>query len=96
MPLPWINNFDGSLDHKLSIWQKTKLLIQNKFSMINARIKLRHVVSDLELKIIHLNSLVLIPTLNLFDKRPDVKKICHVREVCINEKITRQLIHKVD
>tara|TARA_B100001093_G_C26823817_1_gene1013121 strand:- start:389 stop:1573 length:1185 start_codon:yes stop_codon:yes gene_type:complete len=96
MPLPWINNFDGSLDHKLSIWKKTKLFIQNKFSMINARIKLRHIVSDLELKIIHINSLVLIPVINLLDKRPDVKKICHVREVCINEKITRKLIHNVD
>ena len=96
MPLPWVNNFDGSLDHKHSIWEKTKLLIQNKFSMINARIELRCIVSDQEFKIIHLNSLVLIPILSLLDNRPDVKKICHVREVCINEKITRKLLHKVD
>jgi glycosyltransferase involved in cell wall biosynthesis len=96
MPLPWINNFDGSLDHKYSIWEKTKLIIQNKFSMINAKVKLRYIVSDLEFKIIHINSLVLIPILSLLDKRPDVKKICHVREVCIDEKITRKLLHKVD
>ena len=75
MPLPWINNFDGSLDNKQSVSKKIKLLIQNKISMFNARIKLRQIVSDLEFKIIHINSLVLIPILNLLDRRPDVKNL---------------------
>ena len=95
VPLPWRNNFDGSLDFKVNLTQKLKFKLVNFLSITFSVFIFRMSFLCKKQTIIHLNSLVLIDLVRIFSNEKKFKIICHIREVCILEKATKGLIHNV-
>ncbi len=96
LPLPWINNFDASLDFNESIFVLIRSKIRNSIAKFICKHYFRYHLNKEERPIVHLNSLVLSELVPIIKTICNAQILCHIREVCIKEHVTLKCIREVD